>query len=62
VTLTHRNITSNIAGVAFMVDRFLPEMLTTPGELLRTISYLPLSHMFEQDWHWWGLFFFYKII
>jgi len=47
--LTHRNIVANISAMHYSLEKFLPE-LTEPGQVV--ISYLPLSHMFEQCVHW----------
>jgi long-chain acyl-CoA synthetase len=50
VILTHRNLVANISAFIRIIDTFAPE-LNAPEECV-SISYLPLSHVFEQDVHW----------
>lgn len=52
VVLTHANLVANAAAVVKTIEAFLPDMAN--AEQL-SISYLPLSHMFEQVVHW-GIF------
>lgn len=48
--LTHRNVVANVSGVIDIIQNFIPSM--NNPETLSSISYLPLSHMFEQVVHW----------
>lgn len=59
VILNHRNVVANISALAVMLDKFLPEFLSTTEQCI--ISYLPLSHMFEQCAHWIALCLGYRI-
>jgi long-chain acyl-CoA synthetase len=54
VILTHRNVVANISAFVTNKLEFLPEMIS-PKQVI--ISYLPLSHMFEQVDHWCVLMF-----
>lgn len=45
VILTHKNVVANISAFVTNKLEFLPEMISTKQVV---ISYLPLSHMFEQ--------------
>lgn len=47
--LTHKNVVANVSGVIEIIKSFVPSM-DNPNQL--SISYLPLSHMFEQIVHW----------
>ncbi|CAD5221891.1 unnamed protein product [Bursaphelenchus xylophilus] len=49
VVLNHRNLVANVSGVIKTMRAFLPET-ESPDQV--SISYLPLSHMFEQVCHW----------
>ncbi|CAD5215922.1 unnamed protein product [Bursaphelenchus okinawaensis] len=49
VVLTHKNLVANVAGVIKIMKSFVPEMENSDQV---AISYLPLSHMFEQVCHW----------
>jgi long-chain acyl-CoA synthetase len=49
VMLSHKNIVANVSGVISIIQSFVPSM-NNPNQL--SISYLPLSHMFEQVVHW----------
>ncbi|TMS34949.1 hypothetical protein L596_002442 [Steinernema carpocapsae] len=49
VVLTHRNVVANLSGFFKILDSFKTGAFQTDDVL---ISYLPLSHMFEQMCHW----------
>ncbi|KAI6235242.1 Arachidonate--CoA ligase [Aphelenchoides besseyi] len=49
VMLSHRNVIANVTGVMKIIESFIPA-INNSNQL--TISYLPLSHMFEQVVHW----------
>uniref|UniRef100_A0A915P9B2 long-chain-fatty-acid--CoA ligase n=1 Tax=Meloidogyne floridensis TaxID=298350 RepID=A0A915P9B2_9BILA len=59
VILSHRNVVANISALAVVLEKFLPEFLSTTEHCI--ISYLPLSHMFEQCAHWIALSLGYRI-
>nr|CAD2169435.1 unnamed protein product [Meloidogyne enterolobii] len=59
VILSHRNVVANISALAVVLEKFLPEFLLTTEHCI--ISYLPLSHMFEQCAHWIALCLGYRI-
>ncbi|CAK5086856.1 unnamed protein product [Meloidogyne enterolobii] len=59
VILSHRNVVANISALAVVLEKFLPEFLSTTEHCI--ISYLPLSHMFEQCAHWIALCLGYRI-
>ncbi|KAK0395254.1 hypothetical protein QR680_001186 [Steinernema hermaphroditum] len=50
VVLSHRNLIANLAGFFRMLDSFKSFGAFETSDCL--ISYLPLSHMFEQMCHW----------
>ncbi|CEF67818.1 Long-chain-fatty-acid--CoA ligase 6 [Strongyloides ratti] len=49
VILTHKNLVANMSGFLRIMDRFSPEFANEEHTI---ISFLPLSHMFEQVNHW----------
>ncbi|CAJ0941491.1 unnamed protein product, partial [Mesorhabditis belari] len=49
VVLSHQNVVANLAAFELMVGNFLEQKI---GKGDTIISYLPLSHMFEQVCHW----------
>ncbi|VDK18076.1 unnamed protein product [Anisakis simplex] len=50
VIISHRNIVANLSAFYLLLKKFSPDFfLHNP---FTTISYLPLSHMFEQMCHW----------
>ncbi|VDM23836.1 unnamed protein product, partial [Toxocara canis] len=49
VVLSHKNVVANVSAFYLVLLNFAPEFLSS-NEVL--ISYLPLSHMFEQMCHW----------
>ncbi|KAL3089321.1 hypothetical protein niasHS_007043 [Heterodera schachtii] len=58
VLLSHTNVLSNFAALSLLLERFMPEPMDSHGSI---ISYLPLSHMFEQCAHWIALSFGFRI-
>ncbi|KAL3078799.1 hypothetical protein niasHS_014581 [Heterodera schachtii] len=58
VLLSHTNVLSNLAALSLLLERFMPELMDPHGSI---ISYLPLSHMFEQCAHWIALSFGFRI-
>lgn len=50
VILSHKNVVANVSAVVSIIRSFAPN-LNNPNQL--SISYLPLSHMFEQAVHWY---------
>uniref|UniRef100_A0A183BHG0 Long-chain-fatty-acid--CoA ligase n=1 Tax=Globodera pallida TaxID=36090 RepID=A0A183BHG0_GLOPA len=58
VLLSHANVLANLAALSLLLERFMPELLEPHGSI---ISYLPLSHMFEQVAHWISLSFGFRI-
>jgi long-chain acyl-CoA synthetase len=51
VQLTHANLVANISSFYVFSDRIHLRQVPVPGD--SSISYLPLSHMFEQAVHWY---------
>jgi len=51
--LTHRNIIANVTSAVKIFEELCPQRTVKPGDSI--ISYLPLSHMFEQLTHWYFL-------
>ncbi|CAJ0580921.1 unnamed protein product, partial [Mesorhabditis spiculigera] len=49
VVLSHKNVVANLAAFELLVANFLDQKI---GKGDTIISYLPLSHMFEQMCHW----------
>uniref|UniRef100_A0A7E4W672 Long-chain-fatty-acid--CoA ligase n=1 Tax=Panagrellus redivivus TaxID=6233 RepID=A0A7E4W672_PANRE len=54
VVLSHENLIANISAFEYQMNAFLPDFCTPTQSI---ISYLPLSHMFEQVCHWCVLMF-----
>uniref|UniRef100_A0A0K0F7J9 Long-chain-fatty-acid--CoA ligase n=1 Tax=Strongyloides venezuelensis TaxID=75913 RepID=A0A0K0F7J9_STRVS len=52
VILTHKNMVANMSGFLRNMDKFTPEFAYDDHVI---ISFLPLSHMFEQVNHWVSL-------
>jgi long-subunit acyl-CoA synthetase (AMP-forming) len=51
VQLTHANLIANIASLYVLPELIRLRQVPEPGDA--SISYLPLSHMFEQFVHWY---------
>uniref|UniRef100_A0A0N4ZFK3 Long-chain-fatty-acid--CoA ligase n=1 Tax=Parastrongyloides trichosuri TaxID=131310 RepID=A0A0N4ZFK3_PARTI len=49
VILTHKNLIANVSGFLRLMDKFVPTFVDEDHSI---ISFLPLSHMFEQVNHW----------
>lgn len=59
VLLSHRNMVANLTAVCMLFRTFLPDLMTSQDHSL--ISYLPLSHVFEQVCHWSAICLGYRI-